>query len=124
MPRTDVQRELFSLDLTPARESLAQMASTDALLHLESALQSLESLAGDLHGGQKLSLTEQRETERALLRFRSDLRHAGVLVEQGLAFCKDWTELLQPPASYDPSGHLRESRPESEHQSQEFLAEG
>src|SRR5258708_35788934 len=123
MPRPEALASLPGLDLTVARDSLARLATTDALLHLEAALKSLQGLANDLRLGKSLAPPAKREMEQALLRFRTDLRHAGVLVEQGLAYCKDWTELLQPPASYGPSGTLRDRGPMSESKCNEFLAE-
>ena len=90
--------------LAEAQNALAQLATQNALDHLESRA----SVAGGpgLHvakwGG--LKADEQRLLERSLLRFRSELRDAGVLADQGLAYCQNWVQQLQPPSSYQPNG--------------------
>lgn len=99
-------------NLTQARNALAQLATDDALTHLEAALRSLQGLSASLQNGDRLPPGDQRMLERALLRFRSELRDAGVLTEQGLAYCQDWAELLQPPPVYQSNGAY--SNPASE----------
>jgi hypothetical protein len=91
-------------EIEQARQSLTQLATQDALLHLESALRSLEGLAHQLHGGLQPTLPEKRQLERELMKARSELRRAACLAEQGLAFCKDWTALLEDPVVYRPDG--------------------
>jgi hypothetical protein len=90
--------------LTEAQNALAQLATQEALEHLESALRSLSGLASTLQNGEGLKPGEQRLLERSLLRFRSELRDAGVLADQGLAYCQNWVQQLQPPSTYQPNG--------------------
>lgn len=90
--------------LAEAQNALAQLATQDALEHLESALRSLSGLASTLQNGEPLKAGEQRLLERSLLRFRSELRDAGILAGQGLAYCQNWVQQLQPPATYQPNG--------------------
>lgn len=90
--------------LEEAKQSLVHLQTQDALLHLEAALRSLEGLSKELHENGRPPAPDQREMERSLLRFRKELRDAGLLAEQGLAFCKDWAEVLTPPPSYAPDG--------------------
>ena len=90
--------------LAEAQNALAQLATQNALEHLESALRSLASLASTLQNGDGLKADEQRLLERSLLRFRSEIRDAGVLADQGLAYCQNWVQQLQPPSSYQPNG--------------------
>jgi hypothetical protein len=92
--------------LEDAKQALVHLQTLDALLHLEAALQSLEGLSKELHEKGRPSAQDQRELERSLLRFRKELRDAGLLAEQGLAFCKDWTEILSPPPGYSPDGSV------------------
>lgn len=88
-----------------AGESLAHLAATDALVHLHAALESLQGLSERLKcDSDRPPIEERRCLERDLLRFRTELRHAAVLADQGLAFCKDWAEYLQPPPSYHADG--------------------
>jgi hypothetical protein len=93
-------------DLHEAREALAQLATHDAVEHLEAAVRSLQALEASLRSSDRLPPEEQRRLERELLRFRHDLRDAGILAEQGLAYCKDWSEALQPTVAYTPGGDL------------------
>jgi len=90
--------------LTEAQNALAQLNTQDALEHLESALRSLSGLASSLREGNGLTGQEQRDLERSLLRFRAELREAGVLADQGLAYCQNWVQQLNPPPSYQPNG--------------------
>jgi hypothetical protein len=90
--------------LAEAQNALAQLATQDALTHLEAALRSLEGLSASLQSGDRLQPAEQRELERSLLRFRAELRDAGILAESGLAYCQDWVQQLQPPSMYQPNG--------------------
>ena len=90
--------------LAEAQNALAQLATQDALEHLEAALRSLKGLAAALQSGDRLQAAEQRHLERSLLRFRSELRDAGILADRGLAFCQDWARQLQPPAGYQANG--------------------
>jgi hypothetical protein len=92
-----------------ARDALAQLATDNALHHLEAALHSLQGLSASLQSGDRMSPEKQRELERSLLRFRAELRDAGVLAEQGLAFCKEWADLLSPPPAYQSNGAFRSS---------------
>ena len=91
-------------DLANAREALAGLATEDAVQHLEAALASLQNLATALHSGHALSVQEKRLVERSLLRLKNELRDAGTLTEQGLAYCQDWALQLQPPPAYLPNG--------------------
>ncbi len=91
-------------NLTAAKDALAQLAPQEALEHLEAALRSLQALTASLQNGDRLPAPEQRRLERSLLRFRAELRDAGILADQGLAYCQDWAQLLQPPASYRSNG--------------------
>ena len=90
--------------LAEAQNALAQLATEDALEHLQAALRSLEGLAAALQNGDRLQAGEQRQLERSLLRFRSELRDAGILADRGLAYCQDWAGQLQPPAGYQANG--------------------
>jgi len=90
--------------LSDARDALAQLATDDALQHLEAALQSLQNLEFSLRGADHLPPSEKRHLERSLLRFKTELRDAGTLAERGLAYCQDWALLLQPPAAYHANG--------------------
>ncbi len=90
--------------LTVAHDALIGLAPQEALEHLQAALRSLQSLTATLQNGDRLQAAEQRQLERSLLRFRTELRDAGILADQGLAYCQDWTEQLQPPASYQANG--------------------
>lgn len=98
-----------------ARQSLVCLQTQEALLHLEASLRSLEDLREELQEKGRPSEPDQREIERSLLRFRNELRDAGLLAEQGLAFCKDWAETLTPPASYSPDGTF-DRPPEPKHE--------
>jgi len=92
-------------DLEPVIQDLSHIETTSALLHLQTALGALSSLAEELHGGKKLEPGQQRATERALLSFQEQLRVANVLTRQGLAYCKGWSEALAPSAdSYGSTG--------------------
>jgi len=101
--------------LEDAKQSLVHLQTQDALLHLEAALQSLEGLSKELHENGRPPAPGQRELERSLLRFRKELRDAGVLAEQGLAFCKDWADVLAPPPGYAPDGSV-DRVPETKHE--------
>jgi len=90
--------------LGKAQDALTQLATQDALEHLQAALLSLQGLTASLQNGDRLPAGEQRELERSLLRFRSELRDAGVLADRGLAYCQDWARQLQPPAGYQANG--------------------
>jgi hypothetical protein len=90
--------------LAEAKTALTKLATTDALEHLEAALRSLQSLAASLQKADRLPPGEQRELEKALLRFRTELRDAGTLADQGLAYCQEWADLLQPPPAYQSNG--------------------
>lgn len=90
--------------LAEAQNALAQLATQEALDHLESALRSLAGLATTLQNGDGLKADEQRLLERSLLRFRSELRDAGMLADQGLAYCQNWVQQMQAPSSYQPNG--------------------
>ncbi len=90
--------------LTAAQDSLARLEPREALEHLEAALRSLQCLTATLQNGDRLQAAEQRQLERSLLRFRAELRDAGILADQGLAYCQDWAEQLQPPSSYQANG--------------------
>ncbi|MBI2690278.1 MAG: hypothetical protein HYX27_28560 [Acidobacteria bacterium] len=91
-------------DLSEARSALAQLATQDALEHLEAALRSLQGLSASLRNGNRLPPAEQRALERSLLHFRAELRDAGALTAQGLAYCQEWTGMLQPSPSYQAGG--------------------
>ena len=90
--------------LAAATAALTKLASTDALEHLEAALRSLQGLATSLQNSDRLPPGEQRDLEKALLRFRAELRDAGVLADQGLAYCQEWAEGLQPSPVYQSNG--------------------
>ena len=90
--------------LAEAQNALAQLATQDALDHLKAALRSLESLSKSLQNGDRLQTSEQRQLERSLLRFRSELRDAGILAERGLAYCQDWVQQMEPPSGYQANG--------------------
>ncbi len=97
-------------DLEPALQDLSHIETASALLHLETALGALSSLAEELHGGKKMEPGQQRATERALLSFQEQLRLANVLTRQGLAYCKGWSEALVPSGdSYGSSGQEKPS---------------
>jgi len=53
--------------LAEAKTALTQLATTDALEHLEAALRSLQGLAASLQQADRLPPGEQRELEKALL---------------------------------------------------------
>jgi soluble cytochrome b562 len=86
------------------KNSLAELQTQVALLHMDAALQSLERLSKSLQEGDRPAAAEQREMERSLLKLKTELREAGYLAEQGLAFCKGWAEAIAPPASYCSDG--------------------
>lgn len=90
--------------LADARIALTNLATADALQHLEAALVSMQNLATSLQTGDRLPPAEQRTLEKTLLRFRAELRDASALADQGLAYCQEWTELLQPPPAYQANG--------------------
>jgi hypothetical protein len=90
--------------LAAARSALTTLATADALEHLEAALRSLQGLATSLQNSDRLPPGEQRDLEKALLRFRAELRDAGILADQGLAFCQEWAECIQPPPAYQSNG--------------------
>ena len=91
-------------NLTEAKEALSELATQEALFHLEAALRKMEGLADSLRNGDPLPASEQRLLEKSLLRFRAELRDAGILADCGLAYCRDWAQQLQPPAAYEASG--------------------
>ena len=90
--------------LTEAQNALARLATQDALEHLEAALRAMEGLTASLQNGDRMQAVEQRQLERSLLRFRAELRDAGILADRGLAYCQDWTQQLQPPSIYQSNG--------------------
>ena len=92
--------------LIQAQNALAELATEDALGYLESAIRSLEGLSTSLRKGDRLPAPEQRLIERSLLRFRAELRDAGILAERGLAYCQDWTQQMQPASNYQSNGIL------------------
>ncbi len=92
-------------DLEPVIGDLSRFETASALQHLESALGALRGLAGELERGGELDPAEQRATERALLAFREQLQVANLLTRQGLAYCRNWSDALVPPAgSYGSQG--------------------
>ncbi|MBM3783199.1 MAG: hypothetical protein FJW30_02505 [Acidobacteria bacterium] len=93
--------------LEQANNSLTELQTQVALLHMDAALQSLERLSKSLQDGERPSAPEQREMERSLLKLRHELREAGYLAEQGLAFCKGWADALAPQATYAADGVSR-----------------
>jgi len=101
---TDTRSLLPLPSLAEAREALAQLATNNAVEHLDAALVSLRNLADALQNGTRLSPQEQRLLERDLLRFRVELRHADTLANQGLAYCREWADLLLPPPTYQANG--------------------
>lgn len=90
--------------LKASRNALTSLATSDALQHLEAALQSLQGLSESLQKGDPMAMEEKRQLERALLRFRVELQDAKVLADRGLAFCQDWALQLEPPPSYQANG--------------------
>ena len=90
--------------LTAAHDALIGLAPQEALEHLQAALRSLQGLTATLQNGDRLQAFEKRQLGRSLLRFRAELRDAGILADQGLAYCQDWAEQFQPPASYQANG--------------------
>ncbi len=92
-------------DLEPAIQDLSHFETASALLHLETALGALSGLAGELEQGKRMDPMQQRATERALLVFQEQLRVGHVLTRQGLAYCRNWSDALAPPAeSYGSQG--------------------
>ena len=102
MPHTNTSTAVPSL--AEAQYALAQLSTQDALDHLESALRSLEGLSVSLQNGDPIPASEQRLLERSLLRFRAELGDAVILADQGLAYCQNWAQQLQPPPSYQSNG--------------------
>jgi hypothetical protein len=98
------------LSLTEAQGALAQLATDDAVRHLESALLSLQGLGNSLKNGDRLQASEQRLLERSLLRFRAELRDARILADRGLAYCQNWTQQMQPPVTYQSNGVVGDVR--------------
>lgn len=95
-------------NLEPAIQDLSHFETASALLHLETALGALSGLAGELEEGKQMDPLQQRATERALLIFQEQLRVAHVLTRQGLAYCRNWSDSLAPPAdSYGSQGQER-----------------
>ncbi|MCX6589370.1 MAG: hypothetical protein NTX13_22610 [Acidobacteria bacterium] len=95
-------------DLGSAIQDLSQFETSSALLQLEAALGALRVLAVELERGKRMDPMEQRATERALLEFREQLRVANLLTRQGLAYCRNWSDALMPPAdSYGSQGQER-----------------
>jgi hypothetical protein len=95
-------------DLEPVVQDLSHFETASALLHLETALGALSGLAGELEQGKRMDPMQQRATERALLIFQEQLRVAHVLTRQGLAYCRNWSDSLMPPAdSYGSQGQER-----------------
>jgi hypothetical protein len=90
--------------LVEAKNALANLATDEALGHLESALLSLRALSVSLQSGERLEAPAQRRLERSLLRLRGELKDAGVLADRGLAYCQDWAQQLEPPAVYGATG--------------------
>ena len=90
--------------LAAVQTALAGLAPQDAMTHLDAAVRSLEGLSTSLQNGGSLAQADKRELERALLRFRTELRGAAVLAERGLAYCQDWAYNLQPPPAYQANG--------------------
>lgn len=101
-------------DLGPARGALTQLATDGALEHLHAARENLAALTSSLLAGPPLKPADQRSLERALLRFQSDLKAARALADQGLAFCHDWADQLEPPPTYQPNGARAAIRSHSE----------
>lgn len=93
-------------DLAATKDALAQLATEDALSHLNAALLSLQNLSAALQTGDRLPPAEQRRLERVLLRFRADLRDASLLADRGLAYCREWAEFLEPPPAYCANGSV------------------
>lgn len=91
-------------DLTAVRLALAEFATADAVQQLEAAVTSLRQLEASLAAGPPPAPAEQRALERSLRNFQSELRAAGALATQGLACCRDWSESLAPPPTYQPHG--------------------
>lgn len=92
-------------NLEPVIGDLSQFETGLALQHLDRALGALRGLAGELERGRPLDPTEQRALERALLAWREQLRVANLLTRQGLAYCRNWSDALVPPAdSYGSQG--------------------
>lgn len=110
MEKTPLAATVPSLE--QAQEALVQLATQDALTHLEAALRSLQGLSGSLKSADPLSMEDKRLLERSLLRFRAELRDAGVLADRGLAYCKDWAEQLQPVPAYQSNGAFANRIPE------------
>lgn len=102
MQPNNISRSVPSL--LQAQNALAQLATEDALEHLESAIRSLEGLSTSLQNRDRLQPAEQRLMERSLLRFRTELRDARILADQGLAYCQNWAQQMQPPPSYQANG--------------------
>ena len=95
-------------DLGSAIQNLSQFETTSAVLQLEEALGALRGLAAELERGKPMDPKEQRATERALLALREQLRVANLLTRQGLAYCRNWSDALMPPAdSYGSQGQER-----------------
>ncbi|HEU0121895.1 MAG TPA: hypothetical protein VFQ91_15300 [Bryobacteraceae bacterium] len=101
--------------LAEASDAMAQLATESALIHLEAALAAMQGLSARLRTGERLQPAEQRRLERSLLQFRSELRSAGILAEQGLAHCREWAEMLTPPATYQPNGIFTGEVPQQTH---------
>ena len=91
-------------DLTAVRLALAEFATADAVQQLEAAVASLRQLESSLAAGPPPAPDAQRALQRSLHNFQSELRAAGALATQGLAYCRDWSESLAPPSTYQPHG--------------------
>ncbi len=95
-------------DLTGVRSALLGLSTDEAVCRLDSALASLRDVAASLE--QQATFLESG-TRFVLLqklrRFRSDLKNAGMLAEQGQALCRDWADEQNTPSSYDGSGAVR-----------------
>ena len=100
----DLDSPLPVPSIRDAQWALAELATQDALTHLEAALRSMQSLSSSLQKGDRLPAAEKRTLERELLRFRSELRDATVLAERGLAYCQDWAQQWQSPTAYQSNG--------------------
>lgn len=90
--------------LTDAKSALAQLATSEAVEHLESALQTLQALYASFQNGGGLSPEKQRSLQQSLLGFQRELREAAVLNEQGLSYCQERGAFLQPPPAYQANG--------------------
>lgn len=97
-------------NLANVRELLAQLQPEQAVGEMAVLAETLQRLAERISGGrERMSLQERHVAESTLRLLQTELAAVSALIEQGDAVCREWQDILSPPAGYGADGRLHEN---------------